>query len=97
MSTKLKEGHVVTCVKFTKGNNKKGVIHVGDYRDDWIYEKFLSKDEYTHGKPSMDNNRGEREYLIFKIKEEHPHLSIANRMISYENRILAIELNDDGT
>ncbi|MDX5853482.1 hypothetical protein SIM22_04965 [Bacillus cereus group sp. BfR-BA-01363] len=95
MRTKLKEGQVVKCINFIRGNLKEDIIFVGDYDDEWIYERFLY--EYAHGKPYIDDKRAEIEYLILNVNEEPPRKIIGNRTTSYENRILAIELNDDGT
>lgn len=97
MNTKLKEGQVVTSIDFIKGNTKNGIIHVGDYSDEWVYEKFLGKFDFVHGEPNNDESRGQRQYLILQVKESLPYFTVGNRTTSYENWILAIELNDDGT
>lgn len=101
MRTKLREGQVVTCLDFAKGNMKNEIIHVGNYDDNYIYGmafyvKHNAKD-YTHGEPCVDENRGKREFLILKVSESEPQLTLGNRMTSYTNKMFAIELNEDGT
>lgn len=97
MNTKLKEGQVVTSDDFIKGNTKNGIIYVGHYSDEWVYEKFLGEFDFVHGEPNNDESRSQRQYLILQVKESLPYFTVGNRTTSYENWILAIELNGDGT
>lgn len=97
MNTKLKEGQVVTSDDFIKGNTKNGIIYVGHYSDEWVYEKFLGEFDFVHGEPNNEESRSQRQYLILQVKESLPYFTVGNRTTSYENWILAIELNDDGT
>jgi hypothetical protein len=98
MGTKLKEGQVVKSASFVRGNlNEYGVVKVGNYNDQWIHAKIYNTDFYSNGIPAIDEERVNREYLILKVHESQPHVTIGNRMSSYENSMVAIELNEDGT
>lgn len=98
MGTKLKEGQVIQSAFFVRGNiNENGVVKVGDYDDNWIYAKIYNTDFHSNGIPSVDEDRANKEYLILKVYESEPRITIGNRMSSYENHIVAIQLNPDGT
>ncbi|PLS19211.1 hypothetical protein CVD28_02030 [Bacillus sp. M6-12] len=98
MGTKLKEGQVVQSSFFVRGNmGRDQIIKVGDYEDNYIYLKYYNHEQYANGEPSIDENRSEKEYLVLSVEEQFPQTTVGHRTSSYQNTIVAIELNADGT
>lgn len=98
MKSKLKEGQVVKCTYFGRGYVQNSIVRVGDYADNYLNETYSNTGNYVSGGiPSIDENRGKKEFLVLEVKEQQPEMTIGNRTSSYENQIRAIELNEDGT
>jgi len=97
MGTRLKEGQVIKSKYFRNGYIQNGIIHVGNYDEYELFQKYPLSDEYVYGKPSIDHSRADKEYLVLRVEEYPPRITVANRTSSYENKIIAIELNEDGT
>jgi len=94
MSTRLVEGQVIKSTCFEKGNiDAYGIIRVGNYNDNWIYSKIEDTDFYSNGIPSVNGDRKDREYLVLQIYEKMSDIQKSPSI----NRIIAVELNLDGT
>ncbi|WP_242249106.1 hypothetical protein [Bacillus cereus group sp. BfR-BA-01328] len=89
MKTKLREGQVIKSLSFSKGTMENGIVEVGNYEDNWIYGIFS-------GNPCVDENRKNKEYLVLQVIEDEPDKTYGKQIISYKNKIVAIELNEDG-